>query len=440
CQNPGIGYGKPFTFGPEKYALSELAFEVYNELDIVDPKFHFRVSENTPPDLLKQVSNLICNGRTAVVMVNNDMQKSMLQANGKTPEDADDYILIGCYEPAVMGVELNCSGAGTLNLAKAVEQVILSAPEHWQYEDVKQAYFIQLQKNLEQCIADLKRFERLWSSSNPAPLFSGPMQSCHERGKDISEAGAKYNTTGICCVGLPDAVDSLIAVGELFKRKLITSISELKNILLDNWQKHELLRQIVLHKFPSWGNDNAEVDALAVEIADAVGSWINKTDNTRNGKFQAALYAILPTAQLMGKYTGALPNGRLANTVLTMNTNCENGRDLNGVTAILRSAAKLPLHWFVNGTTLDITLHPSVVSAGKGSETVCSLIRSYFQLGGTTLQFNVFNRKMLLEAQQNPAAYANLQIRVCGWNVRFIDLAPEEQQIFIDRANGGNSC
>ena len=55
-------------------------------------------------------------------------------------------------------------------------------------------------------------------------------------------------------------------------------------------------------------------------------------------------------------------------------------------------------------------------------------------MGGNTIQFNIFNKDTLLEAQMNPEKYPNLQIRVCGWNVRFVDLAPEEQQIFIDRA------
>ena len=45
-----------------------------------------------------------------------------------------------------------------------------------------------------------------------------------------------------------------------------------------------------------------------------------------------------------------------------------------------------------------------------------------------------------LPYRKNPEKYTNLQVRVCGWNLRFIDLAPEEQQIFIDRAGDDESC
>ena len=440
AKSGGMVYGKPFTFGPDMYELTKLVFEVYYEMNVVDPKFHLRVSENTPDELLMSAARLIRDGRNGIVLVNNDMQQKMLIENGKTPADAANYILIGCYEPAVMGVELNCSGAGALNLAKPVEQLLENVPANWQYAEFEKAYFDRLAVNLACCIDDLKRHERLWAESNPSPLFSGPMQSCHDKGKDISEAGAKYNTTGIVCAGLADAVDSLVAIRLLLASKQVANLPELAEILKNDFTNHEYLRAVVLHKFPSWGNNIPEVDELAAQIADFVSERINHEPNARGGVFQAALYAILPTAEALGKDTGTLPNGRLAGTQLTMNTNCENGRDLHGVTALLHSVSSLPLDKFPNGTTLDVTLHPSVVSGNKGIETLRNLIRSYFRMDGNTIQFNIFNRSLLLDAQKHPENYANLQVRVCGWNLRFIDLAPEEQQIFIERTGDDSVC
>ncbi|MBO5721894.1 MAG: hypothetical protein J6S19_02155, partial [Lentisphaeria bacterium] len=440
AKSQGLVYGKPFTFGPMNTPFTMLALDVYNELDIVDPKFHLRVSKNTPDELLHKASELIRNGRSAIVLVNNDMHEKMLVENGKTPEDAANYILIGCYEPAVMGVELNCSGAGLFNLAKPVEQALQQAEASWTFEDFLKKYYQILLNNLEKCLDELKRWETLWEQSNPSPLYSAPLLSCHQQGKDISAAGAKYNTTGVCCAGLADAVDSIVAVKMLLEQKLVKNLPELQAILQNNWQNHNMLRSIVMHKFPSWGNNIAEVDAFAAQIAHTIGDYINDKPNMRNGRFQAALYGILPAAQPLGEQTGALPNGRLAGTILTMNTNCENGRDLNGVTALLHSVASLPLDKFPNGTTLDVTLHPSSVSGDKGILTVKELIKSYFQMNGNTIQFNIFNRETLLDARKNPEKYTNLQVRVCGWNLRFIDLAPEEQQIFIDRAGDDESC
>lgn len=436
----GRRYGKPFTFGPVANELTFLAFEAYAEMKIHDPKFHLRVSEKTQPELLELACSIIRSGSNAIVLLNSDLQEKMLIENGKTPEDAANYILIGCYEPSVAGKELNCSGAGHLALAKPLEQILPQAKANWTYEEFEKAYFEQLKKNVLLCIDDLKRWERLWPQAHPAPLLSGPMTCCYQSGRDTSAAGAKYNTTGVCCGGLADAVDSLIAVREMLARKLVKNIPEIASVMQNNWQGNEFLRQTVIHKFPAWGNDDDSVDELAVRITNFVADLVNKEPNTRNGVFQMALYVILNTAQSFGKKIGALPNGRLAGTVLTMNTNCENGRDFNGVTAILNSNAKLPMHRFPNGTTLDITLHPSAVAGDKGLDTLQNMVRTYFKNGGAALQFNIFGSETLIEAQKNPEKYANLQVRVCGWNLRFIDLAPEEQQIFIDRARGSEVC
>ena len=40
----------------------------------------------------------------------------------------------------------------------------------------------------------------------------------------------------------------------------------------------------------------------------------------------------------------------------------------------------------------------------------------------------------LKKAQVEPEKYANLQIRVCGWNVRFVELPKCEQDAYIRRA------
>jgi len=436
----GMLYGKPFTFGPVANELSSFAFEVYGAMKIHDPKFHVRVSHDTQADFLALVSRVIRDGSNAVVLVNSDLQEKMLIENGRTPEDAGDYLLIGCYEPAVQGKEMNCSGAGFLNLAKPVEQIFADAQSDWTYDEFERAYFRKLRANLDLCIGEVRRWEKLWPQAHPAPLLSGPMTCCHEKGRDVSSAGACYNTTGICCGGLADAVDSLVAVREMLRRKLISDIPALGRILRDNWRGHEMLRAAVRNKFPSWGNDLDEVDELAVRIANAVADRINTEPNARGGVFQAALYAIIVAARKHGEKTGALPNGRLAGAILTMNTNCEDGRDRGGATGLLHSAAKLPLHRFPNGTTLDVTLHPSAVAGEKGVATLQSLFLTYFAKGGAAVQFNIFGRETLLDAQKHPDHYANLQVRVCGWNLRFVDLAPEEQQIFIDRAAGENVC
>ena len=40
----------------------------------------------------------------------------------------------------------------------------------------------------------------------------------------------------------------------------------------------------------------------------------------------------------------------------------------------------------------------------------------------------------LRDAQAHPEKYENLQVRICGWNVRWNDLSKAEQDAYIRRA------
>jgi len=433
ARTQGKMYGKPFLFGPEGNELSRLALEVYREMQIVDPKLHFRLGERTPADLFAQVVGCIQAGCTGIVTVNDAAQVAMLAANGKAPADADDYILIGCYEPAVMGRELNCSGACGLNLAKPVE-ILLATADYASFDDFLAAYLHTLDAHFTRAADRVRREERLWPRVNPSPLLSGAMASCFEQGRDVSEAGAQYNTSGCCCVGLANAVDSLAVIRQLVYEEQRCTLAELRAALAANWEGYDELRLTAQHRVPKWGNNDGRVDGLAVQIASFLGQRINHEPNARGGVFQAALYGIIDAARSYGRHTGALPDGRRAEEPLTLNTGATLGMDQGGVTSLINSVTKLDLAQFPNGTVLDIMLHPSVTGGAEGLQTIGAIIRSHFAQGGMAIQFNIFDAAQLREAQRRPEQYASLQVRVCGWNVRFVDLGPEEQEMYISKA------
>jgi len=433
AKTQGKAFGKPFLFGPDVNELSYLSFETYREMQTVDPKFHVRLAERTPDDFLEMVVECIRGGCTSVVIVNDARQVEMLRRNGKSAEDAEDYLLIGCYEPAVMGKELNCSGAASLNLAKAVE-LALAEGDYASFDDFIAAYFNILESLIVRALERTRRHERLWPRVNPAPLLSGTMDACLEKGRDVSQAGAKYNTTGFLFVGLANAVNSLAVIEQLVFSEKRCSLAEIKSALAADWEGLEELRLVARNRVPKWGNNDDRVDRFAVAITDFVGRRINREPNARGGVFQAALYAILPTAQRYGRHTGALPDGRRAGEPLAINTGAMIGTDIDGVTSLINSVTKIDLSLFPNGTVLDVMFHPSAVQGKKGIQTIASVIRTHFKKGGMAIQFNVFDADSLRDAQRNPQKYANLQVRVCGWNVRFIELSLEEQEVFITKA------
>jgi formate C-acetyltransferase len=74
------------------------------------------------------------------------------------------------------------------------------------------------------------------------------------------------------------------------------------------------------------------------------------------------------------------------------------------------------------------------VQGEEGIAALQGLIFTYFAKGGLAIHFNIFDAETLKAAQREPEKYANLQIRVCGWNVRFVELAKAEQDAYIKRA------
>ena len=160
---------------------------------------------------------------------------------------------------------------------------------------------------------------------------------------------------------------------------------------------------------------------------------VNRTPNERGGRFCAGLNSIHHCVTF-GAATGALPDGRRAHEPLSKNLSAVIGMDREGVTALINSVTRIDFTQFPNGSVLDIMLHPTAVQGEEGLAALVGLIRGYFAQGGFGIQFNIFDAATLREAQTHPEQYANLQVRVCGWNVHFVNLSEPEQNMFIEQA------
>ena len=64
---------------------------------------------------------------------------------------------------------------------------------------------------------------------------------------------------------------------------------------------------------------------------------------------------------------------------------------------------------------------------------MANLVRSYFNLDGHHIQFNVISRETLIKAQQNPEEYKDLIVRVAGYSDYFNNLDRVLQNEIIER-------
>ena len=85
------------------------------------------------------------------------------------------------------------------------------------------------------------------------------------------------------------------------------------------------------------------------------------------------------------------------------------------------------------GTLLNQKFTPSNVAGEKGLDNMASLVRTYFNLDGHHIQFNVIDRQTLLEAQKHPEDYRDLIVRVAGYSDHFRNLSRALQDEIIAR-------
>ncbi len=427
--------------------LSYLLVETYNEMNIHSPKIHIRVSDETPEDFIKNVLRCIRGGNSSFVFVSDNAAVKSLMNVGITEKDALNYVPIGCYEPAVWGKEIGCTGSGGVNVAKAVEfaitggvdlksgkQISVKTGKIKTYDDFVSAVKKHIKFMTESGMEYIKKIERYYGEINPDPLLSCMYDRSVKTGIDVYEGGAKYNNTSYSFYCTASLVDSVCAVKRLVFEEKRVSFDELCEILKSNWEKNERLRMIAKNIPEKYGNGNSAADEITKEFTDYFAFLVNNKPNSRGGVFKASLYTI-DYFVYYGEHTMATPDGRRAGEVLSKNLCATVGMDKNGVTALINSVTQINHSDFPNGSVLDIVLHPSAVMGEEGLCAMYGILKTYIKKGGMALHGNVFNPEDLKRAQQNPEQYKNLQVRVCGWNAYFVNLSKAEQDCFIKQAD-----
>lgn len=426
--------------------LSYIILEEYDKLSVPDPKIHIRYNNDLPQDFLSLAFNTIKHGNNSVVFINDDIVIKSLVKIGQSESDASEYIPIGCYEPASSGKEIPCTCAGKINLLKAVELALSGGNDMISGKKITdckkninsyEQFFSEVEKNISFFISQsmnvINNYEKHYMDINPSPMLSATFESCIKSGRDVYAGGAVYNNSSICVIGIASAADSLAVIKKMIFEEKQMSLEEFYDILKNDWKDNYLLRMRCRSMYPKYGNNNNAADETASYLTKLCADKINGKPNGRGGVYRCAFFSINWIGDF-GKVCGASADGRRCGEVISKNTSPTIGCDKKGPTALISSAAKIDYTLSPNGAVLDLMLHSSAVSGHDGMKTAISLMQTYMMCGGFAMQFNIVSPDVLIKAQQNPLLYSNLQIRLCGWNVYFVDLSQREQNEFIKMA------
>lgn len=427
--------------------LSHLILDVYNELGIYNPKIQIKVNKTTPKEFILKALDMIRSGISSMVFCNDDIITKSLMSKGATYNEAVDSVITGCYEYKKRGKGCGMSG-GTFSFLKPISFVFdngidtltgikcgLETPNINEIDSFEKFYTIYLQQleyMINKFLDALYVMESEIDTINPAILFSGTLPDCVDK-MALAHDNGTSNGSGITMSGLGSAVDALMAVYELVYEKKITTLTELKAALDADWEGYEELRMKALSCSYKYGNGHPMPDNYAAAITTFVHDIAAKRRNIRGLKLSLEIHSARGFI-IHGQKTKATPDGRKQGDETSKNASPTPGADKNGITALINSATQIDSSLSNNGFCLDAMLHPSAVQGEDGLAALYSVLSTYMNKGGASIQFNIFNVDTLRDAQKNPDKYKNLQVRVCGWNTLWNNMNREEQEAYILRA------
>ena len=291
-------------------AYSFLLLDEYEALRLYDPKIHILHRRGEGDALYMRALSLIRDGLSSFCFVSFETARDGFLALGVTPEDAERVGVVGCYEPYVLGKEIPCTCSGYLNFAKAVEQTVVAGAHYATFEDFMAAVCQSLRKMCDDFTDYITICEGYTMEIGPTPLLSATFLSSVERGVDVYDGGATYNTSSIIGSGIGTAADACLAVKTLVFDEGRVTLDELARILANNFEGEEKLRLYAAKRCPKYGCGDGDADAVAVRLFETMADAINGKKNGRGGFFRIGVTSVDYRFKL-GKNTGASASARV---------------------------------------------------------------------------------------------------------------------------------
>ena len=450
--NQPAGFGGTKKDGTSAFNhVSKIILDVMDECALTTPKFLVKVAPNTPDWAWKKMLDMSRRHRSIAFIGEEPAARALKKWCGASDEDCRTMVLRGCYE-FDLADSCNRTGCGYLNFLKPVEKMLTEVaggsrsratadaqervPPRWEesFPSFKAEYLRRLAETTDRCRKVAFEFEKALPEVNPALLMTLSTEHALKTRRDGFANGCpRGNNTGILSAGLGTTVDALLAVKEIVYEKKEMSLAELGAVLAANWKGHEELRLRMLRSKRKWGNNDPEANALGAELIDCFAAQLDGKPNSRGGVFLASGHSARQFIE-QGRKTGATPDGRRKGEEISKNLSPTMGVDTEGATALVATLASSDVTKLPGDYPLDVMLHPSVCSGEKGLDVMRTLVEMFHRNGGSVIQFTVFSAEELRDAQAHPEKYENLQVRVCGWNVRWNDMSKVEQDAYIRRA------
>jgi len=429
--------------------ISYLLLEVLDEVRTLQPNTAVLVSDKNPERFITTALKVVGPGFGEPPFFNFDGVIVKMLRQGKSLEDArtsgvsgcvetgsfgkESYILTGYFNlPKILGITLNNGIDPQSGKKIGIETV---DPRSFKtFDELWKAFIKQVKYFMDIKMRGNDIIEALYAKYLPVPFLSLWIEDCVENARDYNAGGTRYNTQYVQVVGLGTLTYSLTSIKyHIFDKKSIP-MDELLEALKQNFEgKYEILRQIILNKTPRYGEDDNYADEIAKMMVDSIVDIIESYPLSPVRKASRRAYFLPTTAHVyFGKVTGATPDGRKAGFPVSEGVSPVQGSDRKGVAAVFRSVSKCD--WDkTGGALLNQKLTPDLLDGEENIKKLAVLIKTFFNMGGHHVQFNVVSGELLREAQKHPKDFQDLMVRVAGYSDYFVNLPKGLQDEIIAR-------
>lgn len=409
------------------------------------PTLCLRVYSGMNPALWEKAMDDLEAGCSYPLLYNDEINiPNRMKAMRVSREEAQQYIMSNCGEYGLWARSIH-SPNGAINYAKVLELALNNgldpmtgtqkgpktgdAAGFTGFEELLEAfkaqaaYFIRL--NADQLLS----IYEVAAEESYNLLMTLLYEDCVSKGQGLLK-GARYRFYDIETHAIVLVADSLLAVKQVvFEEKKMT-MEELLDALKHNFEGYEIQRTWLMHA-PKFGNNDSVADEMTRMISDFVQmETAAQADRLGVHAFTASQITV-DNYEVMGRYVGATPDGRLALTPVTNSINPANGCDKEGVIALLHSMAGVDSS-LSGGMVHHLKLSPSAFGPKRRAAT-SAMIRTFFAEGGGELSVYTVNQQDLIDAVEHPEKHQDLIVRIGGFNARFVNLSPVLQKEMIAR-------
>jgi len=426
--------------------LSYMFIDAMIELRLNNPSIRVHLSKGNPEDFLGKVVELIKTGTGHPSIFNADLEVEYWLERRISEDEARECIFCACVTPTLYG-DSGYNYMGYLNAGAPLSMCLNNG--FWKYngrslgpntgnprnftkfEDVLDAFREQVRYIISASTLAFNFLMQCHAELLASPYTSMFINGCLEKGLDKTWGGANYNfPPHPVCVGVPDIINSLAVIKKFIYDEKQLNWDDLLKLINEDFSDKESLRQMLLNKAPKWGNDDDYVDEIAKQVIEILREEYEKvTQVSYIGKGPRDIaFASLGSNIPFGKAVGTLPWGKKAEDAVSDGIGPNHGTDRIGPTAILKSMSKID--WAKTGFgILNVMFTPSAA----GSEALVNFLKAFVELGVSHIQFNIFDKNTLIDAQKHPEKYRGLIVRVSGYCAYFVELSKELQDDIIAR-------